>query len=121
MGNSAELDVLIVDDHAPMRELLRKVLERAGLAVIREAANGADALSLLQQRPAQLILVDQNMPGMHGADFVRRARSEGSCARIVMITGDARAEPDAADALLVKPVSPRDLLAAIAEVMSRHT
>jgi two-component system chemotaxis response regulator CheY len=118
MADLAGLDVLIVDDHEPMRALLRKVLERAGVAAIREAARGADALALLQARPAHLILVDLNMPAMSGAEFLTRVRSVGGAARIVMITGDARAAAPGADALLVKPVSPRDLLATIERVLS---
>jgi two-component system, chemotaxis family, chemotaxis protein CheY len=119
MADLATLDALIVDDHEPMRAMLRKVLERTGFGSVREAASGAEALAALQERPAQLILVDRNMPGMTGADFIACAREDGSSARIVMITGDARAEVSGADALLVKPVSPRELLAAIAEVMER--
>ena len=112
------LDVLIVDDHEPMRAMLRKVLERAGVGAVREAASGEEALMALQARPAQLILVDQNMPGMSGAAFAARVREGGSSARIVMITGDARAEGVGADALLVKPISPRDLLAVIERVLT---
>jgi CheY-like chemotaxis protein len=114
----AALAVLIVDDHEAMRALLRQVLERAGVAMIREAATGEEALAELQEHRAQLILVDQNMPGMSGAAFVARVRESGSLARIVMITGDARAQGVGADALMVKPVSPRELLAAIERVLT---
>lgn len=117
MADLATLDVLIVDDHEPMRAMLRKVLERAGFGSVREAASGAEALTALQQRAAQLILVDRNMPGMTGADFVARVREGGRSARIVMITGDARAEGSGADALLLKPVSPRELLMTIERVL----
>jgi DNA-binding response OmpR family regulator len=113
----AALDVLIVDDHEAMRTLLRKVLERAGFGSVRDAAGGDAALVLLQDQPAHLILVDQNMPGMSGAEFVAQARDGGSSARIIMITGDVRFEGGGADALLVKPVSPRELLATIEQVM----
>lgn len=109
--------MLVVDDHEAMRTLLVKVLTRAGFESVREAASGEAALALMAEQPADLILVDQNMPGMKGAEFVARVRDAGSDARIVMITGDARAELGAADALLVKPVSPRDLLAAIGRVL----
>lgn len=115
----AGLNVLIVDDHAGMRELLRKVLERAGVGRVREAANGLEALAMLEEEAAGLILADQNMPGMSGAEFIARVRSDARwrAARVLLITGDARAEAGDADALLVKPVAPRDLLAAIEQVM----
>jgi len=118
MAAPGDLDVLIVDDHAPMRELLRKVLERAGIARVREAANGADALAALEDRPAGLVLVDQNMPAMGGGELIAEARSRWTGTRIILITGDARSDAGGADALLVKPVSPRELLAAIERVMA---
>jgi CheY-like chemotaxis protein len=111
----SRLEALIVDDHEPMRAMLRKVLERAGFVRLREAASGGDALALLQERPAQLILADRTMPG--GGEFIAHARAACPSAHLITITGDARAEQGAADALLVKPVSPRDLLAAIERVL----
>lgn len=110
------LSVLIIDDHEAMRALLRKVLDRSGIADVRDAADGAAALALLAERGADLVLVDQTMPGMDGITFVESARAAGSQARIVMITGrgDARTNDAAraagADAVLVKPVLLRDLL-----------
>lgn len=116
MADLAALSVLIVDDHEAMRALLRKVLERAGFGSIRDASNGGDALALLASEPAHLILADRNMP--EGTGFIASARAQGSVARIITITGDARAEAGGADALLVKPVSPRDLLATIERVLA---
>jgi two-component system chemotaxis response regulator CheY len=113
------ISVLIVDDHEAMRALLRKVLERAGVDDIRDAATGAAGLALLAERGADLMLVDQTMPEMDGVTFVERARADGATARILMITGrgDTRTSDAAlaagADGVLVKPVSPRDLVAAI--------
>jgi two-component system chemotaxis response regulator CheY len=118
------LSVLIVDDHEAMRALLRKVLERAGIDDVRDAQNGASGLAMLGERSADLILVDQTMPQMDGVTFVEHARAAGSAARIAMITGrgDARTSDAAraagADAVLVKPVAPRDLLAAIEQLFT---
>jgi two-component system chemotaxis response regulator CheY len=120
------LDVLIVDDHEPMRAMLRKVLERAGVNSVRDAASGKAALELLQERGAQLILVDQTMPEMDGLALVQRVRADSSSAgaRIIMLTGRAdAAHAEAArkagvDAVLVKPVAPSELLAAIERVFS---
>jgi DNA-binding response OmpR family regulator len=118
------LSVLIVDDHEAMRALLRKVLERAGVSDVRDAENGNAGLGLLVERGADLILVDQTMPHMDGVTFVEHARAAGYAARILMITGrgDARttdaARAAGADAVLVKPVAPRDLLAAIEKLFA---
>ena len=119
MAAIAALEILIVDDHEGMRTLLATVLARAGAERVRQAASGAEALTLLQERAAALILADHMMPEMDGLAFTERARASGSDAQIIMITG--RAEPGfaeaaaaaGANAVLVKPVSPRALIEAI--------
>lgn len=115
---AADLDILIVDDHEAMRAMLRRTLSVAGATHIRDAANGARAIEALEQRPADLILADYAMPVMDGCSFVRAVRAEPcyGAPRIIMITGHAeQAHLDAAraagaDAVLVKPVTPRELL-----------
>jgi two-component system chemotaxis response regulator CheY len=122
----SELDVLIVDDHEAMRVMLTRVLVRAGVQMVRTATNGLDALSLMSERPAALVLADQRMPGMDGLTFAAAVRSDDQLrgARIIMISGatdDAyvgRAHAVGADAVLTKPVSPRALLETIERVMS---
>ena len=117
----ADLDVLIVDDHEAMRTLLVRVLEKSGVTRIRTAADGFEALALLTALPADLILADQAMPGMDGINFIVAVRGNAlfGTPRIIMVSGNANAEHAAAahaagaDLVLVKPVSPRDLLAAI--------
>ena len=121
----SELDVLIVDDHEAMRVMLARVLARAGVTAIRSASSGLEALALLAARPASLVLADQRMPGMDGTAFIGAVRADAALtsARIIMISGATSAEhADAAraagaDAVLVKPVSPRALLEAIEGVM----
>ncbi len=122
----AELDVLIVDDHEAMRVMLARVLVRAGVTQVRMAASGLEALALLAERPASLVLADQRMPGMDGLSFVAAVRGDAALkdARIIMVSGatDAAhfgaAHEAGADAVLVKPVSPRALLDAIEQVFA---
>lgn len=124
-GAMLALDALIVDDHEPMRAMLRKVLERACIDGVRDAASGKEALKLMQERLPQLMLVDQTMPEMDGLTLVKHVRADPSCAetRIIMLTGRAEAaHAEAArqagvDAVLVKPVAPSELLAAIERVL----
>lgn len=118
---AADLDVLIVDDHEAMRALLRTVLTRAGAARVRDAAGGAEALALIAESAPSLIFADRRMPEMDGIALIARVRARlaPDVCRIIMISGQGDADTrDAAlaagaDALLVKPVSPRDLIAAI--------
>jgi len=126
MTDLSALDVLIVDDHEAMRALLRKVLERAGVQALRDASNGADALALLEQKSADLILADLTMPGMDGLTFARRVRGSErlALARMVALTGRADAATAEAareagfDIVLTKPVAPRDLLEALNRLLA---
>lgn len=118
------LDVLIVDDHEPMRALLRTVLERAG-AMVRTAESGAEAMGLLDEGGADLVICDQNMPGMSGTELVQTLRADArhARARVIMVSGRAEAAfTEAArsagvDRVLVKPILPSTLIATIADLM----
>jgi len=121
----SDLDVLIVDDHEAMRVMLTRVLVRAGVRSVRAAASGAEALLKMAEQAPHLVLADQRMPGMDGLAFIRAARAEETLrgVQIVMISGASGGEHKeaahaaGADAVLVKPVSPRALLETIETVM----
>lgn len=118
---AADLDVLIVDDHEAMRVLLPRLLAKAGVTNVRTAASGAEGLAELEARPAALVLVDNNMPGMNGMEFIATVRASQTAAqpRIIMVSGTSSvahtvdAMNAGADKVLVKPVSGSDLLEAI--------
>jgi two-component system chemotaxis response regulator CheY len=87
------LRVLIVDDSALMRNVVRRVLELSGIDVERcaEAANGREALEWLGSQPVDLVLTDINMPEMTGAELLREMKRTGLLARIptVIVSTDA--------------------------------
>lgn len=66
------MKILLVDDHKMMRDGLRAVLEREGLQVAGEAANGHDALELAQQLKPHIVIMDISMPDLNGIDATRR-------------------------------------------------
>jgi two-component system, chemotaxis family, chemotaxis protein CheY len=70
-------DVLIVDDSAPIRKILRHLLLESDLAIgkIVEAADGIEAVELLKTESVNVILTDVNMPRMDGLELVRHLRS----------------------------------------------
>ena len=68
--------VLVVDDSAVMRRVIRNMLQSAGLEEIDEAANGDAGLALLRKREIGLVLTDWNMPVMNGLEFIKAIRSE---------------------------------------------
>lgn len=120
----AALDILIVDDHETMRTMLARAMKAAGAEHVRTAENGWQALALLASQRADLILSDHNMPDMDGLDLVRALRRDPRHAKahIIMLTGqDALREPGraaGADAVLIKPVAPRELLETIEQLLS---
>ena len=77
--------VLVVDDDESLRRVTQVQLEQAGCET-KVAANGAEALALLQRSPQDLVITDLKMPGMSGLDLLRRIRSEYPDTVVVMIT-----------------------------------
>ncbi|MGO9649955.1 MAG: response regulator [Terriglobales bacterium] len=81
---------LIVDDSSVMRKIVERSLRQAGIDLkqVLEAGNGAEALTVLQDNPVDLILCDINMPVMDGLEFVKQlsgvANAKG--VPVVMIT-----------------------------------
>ena len=71
-ADSEKLRALIVDDEAPARERLRRLLEEMGdVAIVGEAANGAEALDRCAELDPDLVLLDVRMPGMDGIEAAR--------------------------------------------------
>ncbi|HUD50862.1 response regulator [Parvibaculum sp.] len=114
------LDILIVDDNANMRLLLRTILRSFGLQGVRQARDGTTGLAEIERRIPSLIISDWEMAPMNGADFmraVRRVGREPSCfVPIVVLTAYASRDiveaafDQGATQLLVKPVTPANLL-----------
>ena len=82
--------ILVADDRASSRELVRTMLEHCGYEVI-EAADGAEAVEKARENQPQLILLDLQMPGLDGYGVIRRLRSEIRFAAtpIVAVTASA--------------------------------
>jgi DNA-binding NarL/FixJ family response regulator len=81
------LRVLLVDDSPWLREHVRAALERAGLVVVGEAADGAQALALAAEHHPDLVLMDLSMPGMDGIQATRALRGQQPEIRVVLWTG----------------------------------
>ncbi len=115
--------VLVVDDEAPIVELVRSYLERDGFDVTT-AADGPTAVVLARDRAPDVIVLDLMLPGFDGLEVCRRVRAF-SAAYILMLTARGE-EVDrivgleiGADDYLVKPFSPRELVARVKALLRR--
>jgi two-component system, NarL family, invasion response regulator UvrY len=79
--------IMLVDDHAVVREGYRSVLQKqTGLRVIAEAADGAEAYRLFKDVRPDLVVMDLAMPGIGGIEAIRRIRKWDPAARILVFT-----------------------------------
>jgi two-component system alkaline phosphatase synthesis response regulator PhoP len=115
--------VLVVDDEPKIVELVGDYLRRAGFSVTT-AADGEGAVASARARPPDLVVLDLGLPGLDGLDVARDLRRT-SPVPIIMLTA-RREETDrvlglelGADDYLVKPFSPRELLARVRAVLRR--
>lgn len=75
--NGLGLRVLVVDDHAVVREGIARILAGTGEGwTVGEASSGFQALDWLRRNPADVVIVDLSMPGMSGLELVKRIRAE---------------------------------------------
>jgi DNA-binding NarL/FixJ family response regulator len=114
------IGILLVDDHAVVREGLRAFLElQDGLAVVGEAEDGVQALAIADRLDPDVILMDLVMPKLDGVAAMRRLRERGSRARVVVLTSfleDERLLPAiqaGAAGYLLKNTEPAELARAI--------
>jgi two-component system, chemotaxis family, chemotaxis protein CheY len=86
------MKVMIVDDFATMRRILRNILKQIGFKNIIEADDGKNALKELKKEKVDLIMCDWNMPEMPGIELLKNVRSDDKLKDIpfVMVTAEAQ-------------------------------
>jgi CheY-like chemotaxis protein len=89
LASASSQPVLIVEDDAPMRMIMRRILEKEGRSVL-EAENGRQALEQLHQSRPALILLDLMMPEMDGFQFMARLRQEEQYRAIPVVVVTAK-------------------------------
>lgn len=122
---TAAIRILLVDDHAVVREGMRALLEDFDeMSVVGEAPNGDQALQMIARIAPDLLMTDLKMPGMPAADLVRQAHALRPAMRILVFTSFAegrlvRALTEAgADGYLLKDAHSDEIRRAIHTVMS---
>lgn len=123
-----EHHLLIVDDDARLRELLRRYLSESGFRVT-VAADAAEARANLASLAFDLVVLDVMMPGESGLDLVRHLRHDAPLPRLPVLLLTAMSEPEdrvhgleqGADDYLAKPFEPRELVLRIRNIIDRRT
>jgi two-component system, chemotaxis family, chemotaxis protein CheY len=77
-------NVMVVDDTAFMRMVLKNILEESGLKVVAEATNGKEAVKLFKQFKPDLVTMDITMPDMDGLQALREIRKTHADARVII-------------------------------------
>ncbi len=118
--------VLVVDDESAIRDMISFAVERAGMSCA-SAADAREALLAINDERPDLVLMDWMMPGISGIELTRRLRRDPYTADIPIIMLTAKVTEDdkvagleaGTDDYIIKPFSPRELMARIRAVMRR--
>ena len=119
------VDVLLVDDAAYMRKLIRIMLEKGKHTVIGEARTGAEGVEQYRELKPDLVIMDITMPDMGGLDALVQIREYDGDAKVLMCTASAQvahqeqASIGGAVGYLVKPINRAELLAKVEEICNK--
>ena len=132
-GMHRPVNILIVDDSAMMRAMIKRVVGMTDVPVgeVYEAGNGEEALRVLEAHDVEVLLTDINMPVMNGTELLRTVAADPrwrSLRRVIISTDGSASRRDEAAGLdvrcyLEKPISPeiiRDVLTSVADDDVRH-
>jgi DNA-binding NarL/FixJ family response regulator len=114
-------NVLLADDHQLLRQALRRAFEDAGLVVVGEAGDGAEAIRLATELQPDVVVMDVTMPVLDGVEATRRLHAQLPDLPIVVLTmhGEAALRREAIDAgaagFLTKDVSMQDVIKTVLE------
>ncbi len=86
------IKVFLVDDHPTVREGVRGFLTAQGLAVVGEAADDKQALRGLKKTPAEVVILDINLPGVDGGELARKLRVSSPCVKLIAFSIHASQE-----------------------------
>lgn len=109
------MKVLVVDDFATMRRIVRNAVKQIGFTKIIEAEDGNDALRELKREEVGLVLCDWNMPNMDGLDLLKAVRGDESLKGIPFIMVTAEGQKDnileaikaGVSSYIMKPFTPK--------------
>jgi two-component system chemotaxis response regulator CheY len=117
--------ILVVDDSPTIRRMVRASLATVPGLSFREAATGLEAIESLVVSPADLIVLDLNMPDMHGLDVLRFVRAQAAFRTLPVVVLTTRSDEASRQAateagatlFLTKPFSPHALAAGVGSLL----
>lgn len=120
------LRVLIVDDSRLARKHISRILDGMGIQEARQAENGVEAITLLQQEPIDLIITDYNMPEMDGRELTEAVRNSNDFSHIPVLMVSSEANEThlsniaqaGVDAICDKPFEPATVRQLLSQIMS---
>jgi len=121
--------ILIIDDEASIRSMIRLILEREGYIVV-EASDGAEGIQRFREVPADLVITDLIMPNKDGIGMILDLKKEFSTAKIIAMSGGGLNHPEGylrgakklgAAYTLAKPVNRQELLRAVKDTLKGQT
>lgn len=121
-----EHGIMIVDDNAMTRELLRSTLSSANLNVVGEAGSGETAIAMAAKLHPAIVCLDIFMPVMDGIETVKALKASYPKIIVLMVTGNPFPEKvkealaAGADGFLVKPFTPAKVMDTLRATLQRH-
>jgi two-component system chemotaxis response regulator CheY len=117
------VNVLIVDDLAFIKIVLRDIIEKAGFRVVGEASNGEQAITMYQDTRPDVVLMDITMPGMDGITALKKIREIDAGARVIICSAlgqqqlIVQAIQLGAKDFIVKPFQPQRVVSALKKAL----
>jgi len=117
--------ILVVDDSPTIRRMVRAALGSLGDTTFIEAGSGLRAIEVLGMEPVQMVVLDLNMPDMHGLDVIRFLRSHDRYRDLPVVVLTTRGDESSrhlaldagASAYLTKPFVPTALLSSVRDLL----
>lgn len=117
--------ILVVDDSPTMRKMVRAALGTLPQVAFVEAASGLQAIETLAVNPVRIVVLDLNMPDMHGLDVLKFLRSHGQYRSLPVVVLTTRGDDSSREAALAagataymtKPFSPATLASSIRQLL----
>jgi two-component system, chemotaxis family, chemotaxis protein CheY len=122
-----DLKILVVDDFATMRKVIRNLLKQVGYEDIVEAEDGVAAMRILKAQKVDMVISDWNMPNMTGLELLKAVRADGDLSKIpfLMVTAEAlqdnvvEAVKSGVSNYIVKPFTAEVLNEKIAKILEK--